>query len=70
VITLQLSELLHMDIVGPAQVCSFVGMWYVLVVVDEFYLYSWVFSMMSKDEVLLMLEILFLGYKMSFPKMP
>jgi hypothetical protein len=29
VITLQPDELLHMDIVSPAQVCYFGGMWYV-----------------------------------------
>jgi hypothetical protein len=31
-----LGELLHMDIIGPARVCSFGGMLYVLMVVDDF----------------------------------
>ncbi|WVZ58113.1 hypothetical protein U9M48_008419 [Paspalum notatum var. saurae] len=44
------SELLHMDTVGPAQVASVSGKWYVLVVVDNFSRFSWVFFMESKDE--------------------
>jgi hypothetical protein len=51
VMTSQPDELLHMDTVGPARVCSFGGMWYVLVVVDDFSRYSWVFFMKAKDEV-------------------
>jgi hypothetical protein len=38
VMTSQLGELLHIDTVGPARVCSFRGMWYVLVVVDDFFM--------------------------------
>jgi hypothetical protein len=37
-------ELLHMDIVGPAQVQSDGGRWYLLVIVYDFSCYSWVFS--------------------------
>ncbi|WVZ52082.1 LOW QUALITY PROTEIN: hypothetical protein U9M48_003175 [Paspalum notatum var. saurae] len=44
------SELLHMDIVGPARVASVSGKWYVLVVVDDFSWFSWVFFMEFKDE--------------------
>ncbi|WVZ75491.1 LOW QUALITY PROTEIN: hypothetical protein U9M48_023537 [Paspalum notatum var. saurae] len=43
-------ELLHMDTVGPARVVSVSGKWYVLVVVDDFSRFSWVFFMESKDE--------------------
>ena len=43
-------ELLHMDTVGPARVRSVGGKWYVLVVVDDFSCYSWVFFMEGKDE--------------------
>ncbi|WVZ80062.1 hypothetical protein U9M48_027573 [Paspalum notatum var. saurae] len=43
-------ELLHMDTVGPARVASVGGKWYVLVVVDDFSRFSWVFFMESKDE--------------------
>ena len=50
VMTSQPSEMLHMDTVGPARVCSLGGMWYVLVVVDNFSRYSWVFFMKVKDE--------------------
>ncbi|WVZ84907.1 hypothetical protein U9M48_031877 [Paspalum notatum var. saurae] len=43
-------ELLHMDIIGPAQVASVSGKWYVLVVVDYFSRFLWVFFMEFKDE--------------------
>ncbi|WVZ90166.1 hypothetical protein U9M48_036493 [Paspalum notatum var. saurae] len=43
-------ELLHMDTVGPARVASISGKWYVLVVVDDFSRFSWVFFMEFKDE--------------------
>ncbi|WVZ97529.1 hypothetical protein U9M48_043055 [Paspalum notatum var. saurae] len=43
-------ELLHMDTVGPARVASVSGKWYVLVVVDDFSRFSWVFFMQFKDE--------------------
>ncbi|WVZ51925.1 hypothetical protein U9M48_003025 [Paspalum notatum var. saurae] len=43
-------ELLHMDIVGTAWVASVSGKWYVLVVVDDFSRFSWVFFMEFKDE--------------------
>ncbi|WVZ81143.1 hypothetical protein U9M48_028558 [Paspalum notatum var. saurae] len=43
-------ELLHMDTVGPARVASVSGKWYVLVVVDDFSWFSWVFFMEFKDE--------------------
>ncbi|WVZ81119.1 hypothetical protein U9M48_028535 [Paspalum notatum var. saurae] len=41
-------ELLHMDTVGPARVASVSGKWYVLVVVDDFSRFSWVFFMEFK----------------------
>ncbi|WVZ52000.1 LOW QUALITY PROTEIN: hypothetical protein U9M48_003096 [Paspalum notatum var. saurae] len=43
-------ELLHMDTVGPARVVSVSVKWYVLVVVDDFSRFSWVFFMEFKDE--------------------
>ncbi|WVZ97315.1 hypothetical protein U9M48_042863 [Paspalum notatum var. saurae] len=43
-------ELLHMDTVGPARVASVSGKWYVLVVVDDFSRFSWVFFIEFKDE--------------------
>jgi hypothetical protein len=51
VMTQQPGQLLHMDIVGPSQVRSMGGMWYVLVIVDNCSCYSWVFFLESKDEV-------------------
>jgi hypothetical protein len=43
--------LLHMDTVGPSRVHSIGGKWFVLVVVDDYSRYSWVFFLKSKDEV-------------------
>jgi transposase InsO family protein len=44
-------QLLHMDTVGPSRVCSMGGKWYVLVIVDDYSRYSWVFFLQSKDDV-------------------
>jgi transposase InsO family protein len=43
-------ELLHMDLVGPARVRSAGGKWYVLVVVDDYSQYAWVFFLKLKGE--------------------
>jgi transposase InsO family protein len=40
-----------MDIVGPSRVRSMGGKWYVLVIVDDYSPYSWVFFLESKDVV-------------------
>jgi transposase InsO family protein len=52
VTTKQHRQLLHMDIVGPSWVCSTGGKCYVLVIVDDYSRYSWIFFLESKDEVL------------------
>jgi hypothetical protein len=44
-------QLLHMDTIGPCRVHSMGGKWYVLVVVDDYSQYSWVFFLESKDEM-------------------
>jgi hypothetical protein len=44
-------QLLHMDTVGPSRVISMGGKWYVLIIVDNYSHYSWVFFLESKDEV-------------------
>ena len=44
------AQLLHMDTVGPSRVRSAGGKWYVLVIVDDFSRYSWVFFMDHKSE--------------------
>jgi transposase InsO family protein len=44
-------QLLHMDIVGPFWVRSMGGKWYVLVIIDDYSRYSWVFFLQSKDQV-------------------
>jgi transposase InsO family protein len=43
-------ELLHMDLVGPARVRSAGGKWYVLVVVDDYSRYAWVFFLEDNRE--------------------
>jgi transposase InsO family protein len=39
-----------MDLVGPAHVCSTGGKWYVLVIVDYYSRYAWVFFLADKVE--------------------
>jgi transposase InsO family protein len=39
-----------MDLVGPARVCSAGGKWYVLVNVEHYSLYAWVFFLADKGE--------------------
>jgi hypothetical protein len=46
-----LRQLLHMDTVGPSRVRSMGGKWYILIVVDDYSRYSWIFFLESKDEV-------------------
>jgi hypothetical protein len=45
-------QLLHMDTVAPSRVRFIGGKWYVLVIIDDYSHYSWVFFLESKDEVL------------------
>jgi transposase InsO family protein len=40
-----------MNTVGPSRVRSMGCKWYVLVIVDDYSCYSWVFFLVSKDEV-------------------
>jgi hypothetical protein len=49
--TEQPRQLLHMDTVGPSQVCFMGGKWYVLVIIDDYSRYPWVLFLESKDEV-------------------
>jgi hypothetical protein len=49
--TEHLGQLLYMDTVGPSRVRSMGGKWYVLVIVDDYSRYSWVFFLESKDKV-------------------
>jgi hypothetical protein len=51
VMTEQPGQLLHMDTIGPSRVRSIGGKWYVLVTVDDYSRYSWVFFLKNKDEV-------------------
>jgi transposase InsO family protein len=40
-----------MDTINLSRVCSMGSKWYVLVIVDDYSHYSWVFFLESKDEV-------------------
>jgi hypothetical protein len=44
-------QLLHIDNVGPSRVRSMGDKWYVLVIIDDYSRYSWIFFLESKDEV-------------------
>ena len=61
------AELLHMDIVGPSRVRSVGGKSYILVVVDDFLRYSWVFFLASKDETFSFARDLILRLRREFP---
>jgi transposase InsO family protein len=50
VMTERPGELLHMDLVGPARVHLVGGKWYVLVIVDDYSRYTWVYFLAAKDE--------------------
>jgi transposase InsO family protein len=50
VMTEHTCELLHMDLVGPARVRSADGKWYVLVMVDDYSQYVWVFFLKEKGK--------------------
>jgi hypothetical protein len=51
VMTERPGQLLHIDTVGPSRVSSMGDKWYVLVIIDDYSRYSWVFFLESKDEV-------------------
>jgi hypothetical protein len=51
VMTKQPGQLLHMDIVESLSGFSMGGKWYVLIIIDDYSHYSWVFFLKSKDEV-------------------
>jgi hypothetical protein len=44
-------QFLHMDTVGPSGVRFMGGKWYVLVIIDDYSRYSWVFFLERKDQV-------------------
>ncbi|GJT19109.1 retrovirus-related pol polyprotein from transposon TNT 1-94 [Tanacetum coccineum] len=45
-------ELLHMDLCGPMRVALVIGKKYILVIVDDFSRFTWVYFLRSKDETL------------------
>ncbi|GKA88306.1 retrovirus-related pol polyprotein from transposon TNT 1-94 [Tanacetum coccineum] len=45
-------ELLHMDLCGPIRVASVNGKKYILMIVDDFSRFTWVYFLRSKDETL------------------
>jgi hypothetical protein len=51
VMTERPKQLLHMDTIGPSRVHSVDGKWYVLIIVNDYLCYSWVFFFESKDKV-------------------
>jgi transposase InsO family protein len=44
-------QLLHMDTIGHSRIRFMGGKWYILVIVDDYSRYSWVFFLESKDQV-------------------
>jgi transposase InsO family protein len=60
-------QLLHMDTVGSSRVHSMGGKWYVLVIVDDYSHYSWVFFLESKDQVFVHFQLLALRLNSEHP---
>jgi transposase InsO family protein len=60
-------QLLHMDIVGPSRVRSMGGKWYILVIVDDYSRYSWVFFLEIKDQVFEHFRLLALRLNIEHP---
>jgi transposase InsO family protein len=56
-------ELFHMDLIGPARVCSTGGKWYVLLIVDDYSHYDWVFFLADKGETFGFVRDLILRFK-------
>jgi transposase InsO family protein len=52
-----------MDLVGPARVRSVGGKWYVLVVVDDYSRYAWVFFLEDKSETFVFVRDLIVRLK-------
>jgi transposase InsO family protein len=67
VMTKQTGQLLHMDSIDPSWVRSMGGKWYVLVIVDDYSRYSWIFFLESKDEVFKHFRCLALRLKNEHP---
>jgi transposase InsO family protein len=44
-------QLLHIDTIGPSRIHSMRGKWYILIIIDDYSRYFWVFFLKSKDEV-------------------
>jgi transposase InsO family protein len=56
-----------MDTVGPSRVRSMGGKWYVLVIIDDYSRYSYVFFLENKDEVFEHFQSLALRLKHEHP---
>jgi hypothetical protein len=67
VVTEQPRQLLHMDTIGPSRVRSMGGKLYVLIIVDDYSCYSWVFFLESKDKVFEHLQSLALRLNNEIP---
>jgi hypothetical protein len=63
-------QLLHVDTIGPSQVHSMGGKWYVLVIIDYYSHYYWVFFLESKDEVFEHFQSLALRLNNEHPNKP
>jgi transposase InsO family protein len=60
-------QILYIDTVSPSRVRSMGGKWYVLVIVDDYSRYSWVFFLESKDQVFEHFQLLALRLNNAHP---
>jgi hypothetical protein len=63
VMTEQPGPLLHMDTIDPSRVRSMGDKWYILVIIDDYSCYYWVFFLKSKDEVFILFTLGFSSCK-------
>ncbi|GKC83839.1 retrovirus-related pol polyprotein from transposon TNT 1-94 [Tanacetum coccineum] len=59
-------ELLHMDLCGPMRVALINGKKYILVIVDDYSRYTWVYFLYSKDETLEIIKKFFAQAQLNY----
>jgi len=45
-------QLVHSDLIGPTRIPSYTGLYYVMIIVDDFSRFTWVYFLQHKSEAL------------------
>ncbi|GJX02156.1 putative ribonuclease H-like domain-containing protein [Tanacetum coccineum] len=59
-------ELLHMDLCGPMRVASINGKRYILVIVDDYSRFTWVYFLRTKDETLEIIKTFISRFQLNY----